>query len=48
MIAAGMEPGKEIGVVLNSLLDMVIENPELNTKEKLLDNVNDINCQMSK
>ena len=48
LIAAGMEPGKEIGVVLNSLLDMVIENPELNTKEKLLDIVNDINCQMSK
>lgn len=48
LIAAGMEPGKEIGVVLNSLLDMVIENPKLNTKEKLLDIVNDINCQMSK
>ena len=48
LIAAGMEPGKEIGVVLNSLLDMVIENPELNTKEKLLDIVGDINCQMSK
>lgn len=37
LIADGMQPGKEIGFVLNSLLEMVIENPELNTKEKLLD-----------
>ena len=37
LIAAGMEPGKELGLVLNELLEMVIENPELNTKEKLLE-----------
>ncbi|MBQ8559523.1 MAG: CCA tRNA nucleotidyltransferase [Tyzzerella sp.] len=36
LIADGMKPGKEIGYVLNTLLEMVIENPELNTKETLL------------
>lgn len=36
LIADGMQPGKEIGMVLNKLLEMVIENPELNTKETLL------------
>lgn len=37
LIADGMQPGKEIGFVLNALLEMVLENPELNTKEKLLE-----------
>jgi len=37
LIADGMKPGKELGFVLNELLEMVIENPELNTKEKLLE-----------
>lgn len=36
LIADGMQPGKEIGFVLNTLLEMVIEEPELNTKETLL------------
>ena len=36
LIADGMQPGKEIGFVLNSLLEKVIEQPELNTKETLL------------
>lgn len=36
LIADGMQPGKEIGMVLNGLLERVIENPELNTKENLL------------
>lgn len=36
LIADGMQPGKEIGIVLNKLLEMVIENPEINTKETLL------------
>ncbi len=35
LISAGMKPGKEIGQLLNSLLQMVIEEPELNTKENL-------------
>ncbi len=36
LIVDGMEPGKEIGAVLNRLLEMVIEKPELNEKETLL------------
>lgn len=36
LIAAGMQPGKEIGEVLNKLLELVIEHPEYNTKETLL------------
>lgn len=36
LIAAGMKPGKEIGEKLQELLEIVIEDPELNTKEALL------------
>lgn len=37
LIAAGIKPGKEIKQLLNFLLEKVIEEPELNTKDKLLD-----------
>ncbi len=37
LIAAGVEPGKEIGRRLGALLEIVLENPEYNTKEKLLE-----------
>ena len=33
----GIEPGKKMGNVLNKILDMVIEDPLLNSKEKLLE-----------
>lgn len=36
LIRAGMKPGKEIGEKLNELLNLVIENPEMNTRETLL------------
>lgn len=36
LIADGMKPGKEIGEVLNKLLDYVIEHPEANEKATLL------------
>lgn len=36
LIKAGMKPGKEIGEVLNHLLEAVLENPEKNEKEVLL------------
>lgn len=36
LIAAGMKPGKEIGSTLERLLNLVLENPECNTKEYLL------------
>lgn len=35
--AAGMKPGPQMGVVLNLLLDAVLDEPELNTKEKLME-----------
>ena len=37
LIESGMKPGKEIGEILNKLLEVVIEHPEYNTKEMLLD-----------
>lgn len=36
LIANGMKPGKEIGNILNKLLEYVIEHPEANEKETLL------------
>ena len=36
LITIGYKPGKEIGEILNRLLEMVIEDPELNQKEILL------------
>jgi len=35
MEITGLKPGKEIGVILNYLMDQVTENPELNTVEEL-------------
>lgn len=36
LIEAGMKPGKEMGEKLNELLELVLENPELNTQKELL------------
>lgn len=36
LIALGMKPGPQIGQVLSSLLELVIEDPSQNTKENLL------------
>ena len=36
LIADGMKPGKEIGEILNKLLEYVLEHPEANEKETLL------------
>lgn len=36
LIAAGMKPGRELGATLNRLLELVLENPQNNTKEFLL------------
>lgn len=35
LIAIGMQPGKEIGRMLDTLLEYVLDDPALNTKEKL-------------
>ena len=37
LIAQGMKPGREIGAVLQELLDIVLEDPTLNTAEQLLE-----------
>lgn len=36
LIAAGMPAGREIGVLLNELLELVLEDPQRNTREELL------------
>lgn len=36
LIALGVKPGKEMGQILNALLDMVINDPKLNTREILI------------
>ncbi len=37
LIAAGRAPGRELGELLNRLLELVLEHPEYNTKEILLE-----------
>ena len=37
METLNLKPGKQLGKILNSLFELVLENPELNTKENLLD-----------
>lgn len=39
LIAMGMKPGKEIGDLLQALLELVLEHPEYNTKDYLLGEV---------
>ena len=36
LIEAGIEPGKQVGVILEKLLELVIDHPEYNEKEYLL------------
>lgn len=35
MEVTGLRPGKEVGEILKKLLDLVIDDPEINNKEKL-------------
>lgn len=37
LIQAGMKPGKELGETLNKMLEIVLDDPAMNTKEKLLE-----------
>jgi hypothetical protein len=39
----GVKPGKHLGIILNELLEAVVEDPELNTREKLLEIAGNIN-----
>lgn len=36
LIALGIKPGRQIGEILHKLLDLVLEEPERNTKEELI------------
>lgn len=40
LIAMGMHPGEEMGIVLDLLFDIVINDPSLNDREKLLERAN--------
>ena len=35
LIAMGMKPGRELGDMLQKLLELVLEHPEQNTREQL-------------
>ncbi|MDR2786473.1 MAG: hypothetical protein LBB83_11230 [Treponema sp.] len=43
LLAAGVSPGRYVGIILNELLETVIEDPELNNREKLLEIAGNIN-----
>ena len=48
LIDIGIEPGKEIGIILDKLLEKVIDKPELNEKSILLDKVKNTKINKSK
>ncbi|MDR3123080.1 MAG: CCA tRNA nucleotidyltransferase [Treponema sp.] len=37
LMGIGVKPGKHLGIILRELLEAVLEDPELNTREKLLE-----------
>jgi putative nucleotidyltransferase with HDIG domain len=43
LIAAGIPPGKYLGIILKELLETVLDDPEQNTREKLLEIAGNIN-----
>ena len=43
LISAGIPAGKKLGEILNALFQQVLENPSLNTKEKLLESAKKLN-----
>lgn len=43
LIAMGMKPGKGLGEMLQKLLELVLEQPEYNTKEQLLEKAGEMN-----
>jgi tRNA nucleotidyltransferase (CCA-adding enzyme) len=46
LVALGVSEGPDIGVVLDALLDLVLEHPELNTREALLHEVTKLTGEM--
>lgn len=45
LMDAGMAPGKELGVVLQAMLEAVLEDPSRNTKEYLIGNLNEFRAE---
>lgn len=45
LIAAGVPKGPEVGRILNALLEKVLDDPMVNTKERLLEEVEKINTK---
>ncbi|MDR0452758.1 MAG: HD domain-containing protein [Treponema sp.] len=43
LIASGIKPGKHMGIILNELLEAVLDDPALNSREKLLEIAEKIN-----
>jgi putative nucleotidyltransferase with HDIG domain len=48
LIAQGIPPGKRLGIILDELLEAVLDDPALNTKEKLLEIADKINNRYDK
>jgi len=46
LVELGVQEGPDIGVVLDALLDLVLEHPELNTREALLHEVTKLTGEM--
>lgn len=42
LITMGMKPGRELGEMLQQLLELVLEHPEWNTEEKLMEKVKEL------
>lgn len=42
LIAAGVKPGPNMGCILKNMLEKVLDEPDMNTKEKLLEYLKDI------
>jgi hypothetical protein len=43
LMEVGVQPGKHVGIILNELMEAVLDDPELNTWETLLDIARKIN-----
>ena len=48
LIAAGIPPGKHMGIILSELLETVLDDPSLNTREKLFEIAGKINKHYTK
>jgi tRNA nucleotidyltransferase/poly(A) polymerase len=48
LLASGVAPGRHVGIILNELLEAVVEDPELNRREKLLEIAGNINKRYEK